>query len=153
MTRSEFLDLMAGYGADFSRWPDERREEAQAFLAQADADTRHAYESENAFDDFLAAGVGDPVVPIRLEEQILAAAPAPGSTRRRHRWFSGWGRLKTPHWATAGLLGVSLIGGVGAGYASTVSEADAMAEASMVVFTVSAESGALGDWPLVEGEE
>ena len=55
MTRNEFLDLMASYGADFSRWPETRRHEAERFLAKADEATRHAYEAENTFDDCLMA--------------------------------------------------------------------------------------------------
>jgi hypothetical protein len=58
LTLERFAELAASYGADFDRWPDELRDEAEAFVAGS-SEARARLAEARALDGILAAaGVG-----------------------------------------------------------------------------------------------
>jgi len=113
MNEARFMELLAVYGAELSRWPERERDAAAAFLEIAPHRIRDVWESEHAFDHLLALEKDAPA-PIALETQILSAAPG----RRALQQASGFRAIwAMPKWATGGALAASLAVGFAVGYA------------------------------------
>jgi cob(I)alamin adenosyltransferase len=54
MNEARFMELLGAYGAELSRWPDDDRGDAEAFLEVAPHRIKDIWESERAFDHLLA---------------------------------------------------------------------------------------------------
>jgi len=112
MNEARFIELLGAYGADLTRWPEEDRGTAAAFLEVAPHRIKDIWESERSFDHLLALEKDGPA-SIALETQILSAAPS----RRGFRAANGRGLWSLPKWATGGALAASLALGFAVGYA------------------------------------
>ena len=113
MNEARFMVLLAAYGADLSRWPEEDRDNAGAFLDVAPHRIKDVWESERGFDHLLALEKDMPV-SITLETEVLAAAPGRRVARRGLPVFS---LRAMPRWAAGGALAASLALGFAVGYA------------------------------------
>ncbi len=113
MNEQRFFELLAAYGADVGRWPEEEQIAAERFLARASHRVKDIWESERYFDRLLAVEEDAPA-PISLETRILASMPRPQPAPAR-RLFGGWNRR---HAAAGGVVALSLLMGVAAGYAA-----------------------------------
>lgn len=123
MNEARFVELLAVYGADLVRWPEEDRGAAAAFLEVAPHRIKDIWESERTFDHLLALEKDAPA-SIALETQILSTAP---SRRPLIGASSGVNLWALPKWATGGALAASLALGFAVGYANErprVSETD-----------------------------
>jgi hypothetical protein len=113
MNEARFMELVGVYGADLTRWPDEDRGSAAAFLEVAPHRIKDIWESERTFDHLLALEKDGPA-SIALETQILSGAPSRrafgGASAGRSLW-------SLPKWATGGALAASLALGFAVGYA------------------------------------
>lgn len=83
MDRARFETLLAAYGADVSRWPEEERTAACTYLAQHGTDLSEELGDARQIDAMLAHAASDPKAEA-LAARILAAAPkrADGFDRR-----------------------------------------------------------------------
>lgn len=113
MNEARFMVLLGSYGADLSRWPEDERDNAGAFLEVAPHRIKDVWESERGFDHLLALEKDMPV-SIALETHVLAAAPGRRAATRGLPVFS---LRAMPRWATGGALAASLALGFAAGYA------------------------------------
>lgn len=96
MTEERFEDLLAAYGARFTAWPEDQREEGRVLLAASDR-LQALWAQETLLDDMLAT-VRAPVVPARLRESVIASAAGAGLRPRRSKiwtWLSGAGVAAT----------------------------------------------------------
>ena len=113
MTEARFMELLAAYGAELARWPDDERGPAEALLEVAPHRLKDIWESERVFDRLLALEKDVPA-PIALEARVLAASPSrtvcPPIVGCSGRWTP-------PQWATGGAIAASLALGFAAGYA------------------------------------
>ncbi|NML34314.1 hypothetical protein [Paraburkholderia antibiotica] len=105
MTPERFHQIIAAYGAEPRRWPDDERAAAQAW-AQA-----HRVEADTLLAD--AAGLdawlaSDEVEPagLELQRRIIDGAPRARASMRRRWWWSG-----------AAVAGVGLLGGAAGAFA------------------------------------
>lgn len=130
MNEARFMELIGIYGADLSRWPEESRGGAAAFLEVAPHRIKDIWESERAFDHLLALEKDSPA-SIALETQIIAASPI-----RRSAPYGGLqGLWKMPKWAAGGALAASLAVGFAVGYAGEPAHAPASDYASMLTLS------------------
>jgi hypothetical protein len=113
MNEARFMVLLGAYGADFTRWPEEVRDEAGAFLETAPHRIKDVWESERGFDHLLALERDMPV-SIALETHVLSMAPDRRSVRPQLPAFS---LRAMPRWATGGAMAASLALGFAVGYA------------------------------------
>lgn len=113
MTEARFIELLAAYGADLSRWPEDDRGPAGAFLEAAPHRVKDIWESERSFDHLLALERDGPV-SIALETHVLSGAPGRRAVRGLPR---GPFVLASPRWAAGGALAASLALGFAVGYA------------------------------------
>lgn len=113
MTEARFIELLAAYGADLSRWPEDDRGDAGAFLEVAPHRVKDIWESERSFDHLLALEKDSPV-SIALETHVLSSAPDRRSLREAGRRQPVWALQK---WAAGGALAASLALGFAVGYA------------------------------------
>lgn len=113
MNEARFMELMAAYGADLARWPDDERGDAGAFLEVAPHRVRDVWESERSFDRLLLLEKDSPA-SIALESQIISAAPGSRAVRKASRVPGLW---DIPKWAAGGALAASLALGFAVGYA------------------------------------
>jgi hypothetical protein len=113
MNEARFMVLLSAYGADLSRWPEDDRDNAGAFLEVAPHRIKDVWESERGFDHLLALEKDMPV-SIALETHVLAAAPGRRAAARGLPVFS---LRAMPRWATGGALAASLALGFAVGYA------------------------------------
>src|SRR5262245_14618204 len=113
MNEARFIELLAIYGAELARWPEDDRADAEAFLETAPHRIKDIWESERSFDHLLALEK-DTLASIALETRILDASPA----RRHVRVAVGSGRgWSMPQWIAGGALAASLALGFAVGYA------------------------------------
>lgn len=110
LTLQRFLELLAAYGSQLSRWPEAEREAAQVLL-HASEPARASLAEEAKLDaalDTLVAEDLSPAFARRLNE-IPIRVPA----KARARW--PFQRLWAPTlgWAAAAALGVALGSGIG----------------------------------------
>lgn len=113
MNESRFMELMAAYGADLARWPEDVRGEAGAFLEVAPHRVKDVWESERTFDRLLLLERDSPA-SIALETQIISSAPDRRTVRKGPRVPALW---DVPKWAAGGALAASLALGFAVGYA------------------------------------
>lgn len=113
MNEARFIELIAAYGADLSRWPEEDRGDAAAYLEAAPHRIKDIWESERSFDHLLALDRDSPV-SLALEGAVLAAAPDRRTLQRPMRILS---LPPLPRWAAGGALAASLALGFAVGYA------------------------------------
>ncbi len=113
MNESRFMELMAAYGADLARWPDDVRGDAGAFLEVAPHRVKDVWESERTFDRLLLLERDSPA-SIALETRIISSAPDRRMVRRGPRVPALW---DIPKWAAGGALAASLALGFAVGYA------------------------------------
>lgn len=114
MNEARFIELLAAYGAELSRWPDHERDAAEALLEVAPHRLKDIWESERVFDRLLALEKDVPG-SITLETQVLAASPARKSAKAGGRLLGRW---TMPQWAMGGTIAASLALGFAAGYAA-----------------------------------
>lgn len=113
MNESRFMELMAAYGADLARWPEDVRGDAGAFLEVAPHRVKDVWESERTFDRLLLLERDSPA-SIALETQIISSAPDRRTVRKGPRVPALW---DIPKWAAGGALAASLALGFAVGYA------------------------------------
>ena len=93
MTRNEFTELLDIYGADLSRWPQDKLKAALA-LTEQDSAARDAFDRTLALEDMLRGDIlPDSDLPA-LESRILSAiadlpVQAPAATAA-NKGFFGW---------------------------------------------------------------
>jgi len=113
MNEARFIELLGAYGAEFSRWPDDDRGDAEAFLEVAPHRIKDIWESERAFDHLLALEKDMPA-SISLETRVLSASIEKRTKRRPVSVFDKW---RIPQWMTGGAIAASLALGFAVGYA------------------------------------
>ncbi len=113
MNEARFMELLAAYGADLARWPEDERTHAEVFLDGASHRVKDVWESERSFDHLLALEKDVPP-SISLEMAVLGSSHVRRSVRRPLDLF---GRFNVPRWATGGALAASLALGLAVGYA------------------------------------
>ena len=119
MNEAKFIELLGSYGAEFSRWPEDDRGDAEAFLEVAPHRIKDIWESERSFDHLLALEKDLPA-SISLETRVLAASM---ERRSKRRPVTGdFGKWRMPQWMTGGAIAASLALGFAVGYAGEVSE-------------------------------
>jgi hypothetical protein len=131
MNEARFVELLAAYGAELSRWPEEERGAAEALLEVASHRIKDIWESERVFDHLLAMEKDAPA-SIALETHVLSAAPQPRSVRQRVGLFAA---MSAPKWATGGVIAASLALGFAAGYAGEPQAQGASEVPEMLAFS------------------
>ena len=111
MNEARFIELLGAYGAELSRWPEDERGAAEAFLEVAPHRIKDIWESERSFDHLLALEKDGPA-SITLETKVLSASPS-----RRRTAAADMGKWRLPQWATGGAIAASLALGFAVGYA------------------------------------
>lgn len=120
MNEARFVELLGAYGAELSRWPDDERTAAEAFLVSAPHRLKDIWESERVFDHLLALEKDGPA-SIALETKVLSSAL---SRPRGAQPAPLFGRLSFPKWATGGAIAASLALGFAVGYAGESAPAE-----------------------------
>ncbi|MDI1325989.1 MAG: hypothetical protein PSV23_04230 [Brevundimonas sp.] len=125
MTSERFLALIAAWGADARRWPENERAEARAFAA-AHPETAHAALAEADAVDALLHLSRAPHPSMALRDRVIASAAEAGLKARREgrRWLDRLTLAFGAGWAAAACAGVA------AGFMMTTHlTADAQADA------------------------
>ncbi|MDP3495465.1 MAG: hypothetical protein Q8R82_20345 [Hyphomonadaceae bacterium] len=123
MNEARFMQLLGAYGAELSRWPDDDRGDAGAFLEVAPHRIKDIWESERTFDHLLALEKDMPA-SISLETRVLAASSERRGVRKPVSAFGAW---RVPQWIAGGALAASLALGFAVGYVgerASTTEAD-----------------------------
>lgn len=111
MTQARYQALIAAYGADPLRWPDDERAAAQSFQAAQMASADPALEEAVALDTLLSTA---DVPPLSFEKMVALQKQArPGLLVRLRRFFEWQG----PLWQPAGALTAALMFGAVLGLA------------------------------------
>ncbi len=118
MNEARFIELLGSYGAEFSRWPEDDRGDAEAFLEVAPHRIKDIWESERAFDHLLALEKDMPA-SISLETRVLSASM---EKRTKRRPVSAFGKWRVPQWMTGGAIAASLALGFAVGYAGEAAQ-------------------------------
>lgn len=109
MTLQRFLELVAAYGSQLSRWPEVERDAAQALLNVSEL-ARASLAEEAKLDAVLDTLVAEDLAPAflrRLNEIPIRVAATPRARRRFQRlWAPALG------WAAAAALGLALGSGI-----------------------------------------
>ncbi|HKT63313.1 MAG TPA: hypothetical protein VJR91_07030 [Burkholderia sp.] len=89
MTPERFRTIVAAYGSDARRWPQDERAAAEAWAQAHPRDALDALDEAAELDAWLMQDAVAPPEPA-LVERIVATAPAPQRARRRGKvWWSG----------------------------------------------------------------
>ncbi|KFG98380.1 hypothetical protein GQ56_0104865 [Burkholderia paludis] len=89
MTPERFRTIVAAYGSDARRWPDDERTAAEGWARAHPGEALAALDEAAELDAWLANDTVAPPAPA-LVERIVASAPAPRRARRRGAvWWSG----------------------------------------------------------------
>jgi hypothetical protein len=107
MTSERFLALIAAYGADTRRWPENERAEAQAFAAAGSAAVHAALAEADAVDALLhLSRAAQPSMALR--DRVVASAVEAGLKARREgrRWLDRLALALGAGWAVAACAGV-----------------------------------------------
>ncbi|KVH48584.1 hypothetical protein [Burkholderia diffusa] len=89
MTPERFRTIVAAYGSDARRWPQDERAAAEAWAQAHPRDALEALDDAAELDAWLMQDRVAPPAPA-LVERIVASAPAPQRARRRGKvWWSG----------------------------------------------------------------
>lgn len=108
MTSERFLALIAAYGADARRWPENERAAAQAFAAADPAAVRSALAEADAVDALLhLSRAARPSMALR--DRVIASAAEAGLQARRQgrRWLDRLTLAFGAGWAAAACAGVA----------------------------------------------
>ncbi|KQY80571.1 hypothetical protein [Brevundimonas sp. Root1423] len=108
MTSERFLALIAAYGADARRWPENERAAAQAFAAADPAAVRAAVAEADAVDALLhLSRAAQPSMALR--DRVIASAAEAGLKARREgrRWLDRLALALGAGWAVAACAGVA----------------------------------------------
>lgn len=108
MTSERFLALIAAWGADARRWPEDERAAAQAFAAAHPEAVRGALVEANAVDALLhLSRVAHPSMALR--DRVIASAAGAGLKARREgrRWLDRLTLAFGAGWAVAACAGVA----------------------------------------------
>jgi hypothetical protein len=135
MNEARFVELLSAYGAEFSRWPEDDRSDAESFLQAAPHRIKDIWESERAFDHLLALEKDMPA-SISLETRVLAASSDRRVARRPVIQFDSW---RLPQWLAGSALAASLALGFFAGY---VGESGSSADADYATMLTVSGAGA-----------
>ena len=135
MNEARFVELLNAYGAEFSRWPEDDRGDAESFLQAAPHRIKDIWESERAFDHLLALEKDAPA-SISLETRVLVASSGRRIVRRPVVAFDGW---RAPQWIAGGALAASLALGFAVGY---VGEPGIIADTGYATMLTVSEAGA-----------
>ncbi|MBK8837203.1 MAG: hypothetical protein IPO30_00440 [Hyphomonadaceae bacterium] len=127
MNEARFMELLSGYGAELSRWPEDDRGDAEAFLDGAPHRIKDIWESERAFDHLLALEKDSPP-SLSLETRVLAVSPDRRGLHRPAGVFAGW---RAPQWLAGSALAASLAFGFAVGYANEPKHGSDSAYAAM----------------------
>lgn len=114
MNEARFMELLSAYGAELARWPEDVRDDAEAFLEIAPHRMKDIWESERAFDHLLALEKDAPA-SISLETRVLGASPDWRGLPRPVGALAGW---RMPQWLAGGAFAASLAFGFAVGYAN-----------------------------------
>jgi hypothetical protein len=111
MNEQRFMELLAAYGAELSRWPADERVAAEEMLEFGPHRLKDLWESERVFDRLLSLEKDVPA-SINLETRVLSSATErrAGLVRRTPRW-------SMRKWAAGGAVAASLALGFAVGYA------------------------------------
>ncbi|WP_298744855.1 hypothetical protein [uncultured Brevundimonas sp.] len=108
MTAERFLALVAAYGADRRRWPEDERAAAEAFAAAHPDTARPALDEADAIDDLLYRSPTPRVSPALRDRVLAAAASARGRAGRTGRmWIDRMTLALGAGWAAATCAGVA----------------------------------------------
>ncbi|KVG54552.1 hypothetical protein [Burkholderia territorii] len=89
MTPERFRTIVAAYGSDARRWPQDERAAAEAWAQAHPSDALEALDDAAELDAWLMQDTVAPPAPA-LVERIVASAPARQRERRRGKvWWSG----------------------------------------------------------------
>ncbi|EDT02920.1 hypothetical protein [Burkholderia ambifaria] len=89
MTPERFRTIVAAYGSDARRWPQDERAAAEAWAQAHPRDALAALDDAAELDAWLMQDTVAPPAPT-LVERIVASAPAPQRARQRGKvWWSG----------------------------------------------------------------
>src|SRR5688572_22844760 len=108
MTSERFLALIAAYGADARRWPENERSAAKAFVAANPAAVHSALNEADAVDALLhLSRSAEPSMALR--DRVIASAAEAGLKARREgrRWLDRLALALGAGWAVAACAGVA----------------------------------------------
>jgi hypothetical protein len=108
MTSERFLALIAAWGADARRWPENERAAAQDFAAANPAAVRAAVAEADAVDALLhLSRAAQPSMALR--DRVIASAAEAGLKARREgrRWLDRLALALGAGWAVAACAGVA----------------------------------------------
>lgn len=108
MTSERFLALIAAWGADARRWPEDERAAAEAFVARDPASSRAALAEADALDSLLHLSRA-PLPSMALRDRVIASAAEVGLKARREgrRWLDRLTIALGAGWAAAACAGVA----------------------------------------------
>lgn len=126
MTAERFLALVAAYGADRRRWPEDERAAAEAFVASRAEAASPALAEADAVDALLHRSP-TPQVSMALRERVLAAAASAGGKAGRagRLWIDRLSLAFGAGWAVATCAGV-VAGVMLTGHLTADAQADAV---------------------------
>ena len=108
MTSERFLALIAAWGADTRRWPEDERGAAQAFAAAHPETVRAALAEADSVDALLhLSRASQPSMALR--DRVIASAAGAGLKARREgrRWLDRLTLALGAGWAAAACAGVA----------------------------------------------
>lgn len=108
MTSERFLALIAAWGADARRWPEDERAAVEAFAAARPEIARAALAEADAVDALLHLSRTAPP-SIALRDRVIASAAGAGLKARREgrRWLDRLTLAFGAGWAAAACAGVA----------------------------------------------
>ena len=126
MTAERFNALIAAYGADARRWPENERAAAQAFMAAQPAAARAALAEADSIDALLQS-TPVPQVSQALRDRVVASATTAGLKARKHGllWLDRLALAFGAGWAAAACAGVAA-GVIMTGHLTEDAQADAV---------------------------
>lgn len=126
MTSERFLALIAAWGADARRWPENERAAAQALVAADPAAVHAALAEADAIDALLHLSPS-PQPSMALRDRVIASAAEAGLKARREgrRWLDRLALAMGAGWAAAACAGVAA-GVIMTGHLTADAQADAV---------------------------
>lgn len=108
MTSERFLALIAAWGADARRWPEDERAAAQAFAAAHPETVRAALAEADSVDALLHLSHA-PRPSMALRDRVIASAAGAGLKARREgrRWLDRLTLALGAGWTAAACAGVA----------------------------------------------
>ncbi len=146
MTKTEFLKQLEIYGSELKRWPEDKRVLAKAFLDSTDVDLQKRIADEASLDAFMSTANSLPEIDAELEAKLIDLVPVQSSNSQSI--FQRLSQSQPRKWLSAGLISISLLGGVSVGYAQATDEIELAAVEGMLGFVSLDEDSELSptDW-------